>query len=227
MTTLTDQIDRKKIYSWAMYDWANSAFATTVMAGFFPLFFKKFWTSGVEGTISTFWLGAANSFASVVIALSAPILGAIADCGSAKKKYLLTFACLGIVMTGSLSLVEKGDWPLAVTLYVAAMIGFSGGNVFYDALLVNVSSESRLDRVSALGFSLGYLGGGLLFAVNVLMTLYPQSFGLADAAEAVRVSFVTVAIWWTVFSIPLLLFVHEPPIERKAALPSAVTAGFR
>ncbi len=227
MTTLTDQLDRKKVVSWALYDWANSAFATTVMAGFFPLFFKKYWHANVESAVSTFWLGTANSLASIVIAVLAPVLGAIADCGSAKKKYLLFFAAMGIVMTCSLSWVAQGNWPAAIALYVAAMIGFSGANIFYDALIVNVSSEQKLDRVSALGFSLGYLGGGLLFAVNVLMTLWPQRFGLANASEAVRVSFVMVAVWWAVFSIPLMVFVREPKIKQKTALPSTVLAGFR
>ncbi len=227
MTTLTNQLDRKKVLSWALYDWANSAFATTVMAGFFPLFFKKFWNVNVESTVSTFWLGTANSLASIIIAVFAPVLGAIADCGGAKKKYLMFFAGMGIVMTGLLSLVAEGNWPAAIILYIAATIGFSGGNAFYDALIVNVASEQKLERVSALGFSLGYLGGGLLFTVNVLMTLYPDRFGLADATEAVRVSFVMVGVWWAVFSIPLIVFVDEPGTKKKITFRAAVWGGFR
>lgn len=217
----------KKIVSWALYDWANSAFATTVMAGFFPVFFKQYWSAGRQVAVSTFHLGAANSAASIVIALLAPILGAIADRGSSKKKFLLFFASMGIVMTGSLYFVERGDWEIAILLYVLAAVGFSGGNIFYDSLIVNVSTEEKLDFVSALGFSLGYLGGGLLFTLNVLMTLMPHSFGLSDATQAVRISFISVAIWWALFSIPLLLFVEEPKDEKPRNGQNVITAGFR
>jgi len=200
----------KKVWSWALYDWANSAFATTVMAGFFPLFFKRYWGEGLPVSESTFMLGVANSIASIAVAVFAPLLGAIADQGSAKKRFLMFFAVMGIVMTGSLYLVAEGGWLLAIVLYIFAIIGFSGGNIFYDALLPGLAAEERLDVVSALGFALGYLGGGLLFALNVSMTLWPQIFGLTGSAEAVRVSFLMVAAWWAVFSIPVFLFVPEP-----------------
>ena len=208
---------KKGIVSWALYDWANSAFATTIMAGFFPIFFKQFWSSGVDPTLSTARLGMANSLAGIIVAFSAPILGAIADNGSAKKRFLIFFACMGIVMTSSLFMVSQGNWVPAVALYVFAVIGFSGGNVFYDALLPGISPKEKMDVVSALGFSLGYLGGGVLFAVNVWMTLKPHIFGFADASQAVRFSFLTVGIWWGVFSIPLLFFVKEP---KGKALPA-------
>ena len=217
----------KKILSWAFYDWANSAFATTVMAGFFPVFFKQYWSAGREVTVTTFHLGAANSAASIIIALLAPILGAIADRGSAKKKFLVFFASMGIVMTGSLYFVEKGGWEIAVLLYVLAVVGFSGGNIFYDSLIVNVAAEEKMDFISALGFSLGYLGGGLLFTFNVLMTLMPHSFGLSDSTQAVRISFVTVAVWWAVFSIPILLFVDEPKNKDGITGQISIIAGFR
>jgi UMF1 family MFS transporter len=202
---------RRAVLSWAFYDWANSAFSTTVMAGFFPVFFKQVASAGTESTESTFRLGTANAAAGVVVALLAPVLGAIADQGSARKKFLFLFAALGIVMTGALRFVQAGEWELAVLVYAAAAVGFSSANSFYDSLLVNVAPPGRSDRVSALGFACGYLGGGLLFAVNVAMTLKPALFGLADSEEALRVSFVTVAVWWAVFSIPLLVFVKEPP----------------
>ncbi|MBW1784035.1 MAG: MFS transporter [Deltaproteobacteria bacterium] len=202
--------NKKAIFGWAMYDWANSAFATTVMAGFFPIFFKQFWSIGADTTLSTARLGLANSVAGVAVALCAPVLGAIADKGSSKKKFLLFFAFMGIVMTLALYLVSKGNWPTAVLLYVFANVGFSGGNIFYDSLITGVASEKRLDFVSALGFSLGYLGGGILFAANVWMTLRPETFGFAGPGDAVRFSFLTVGIWWAVFSVPLMLFVREP-----------------
>ncbi len=216
---------KKAIFGWAMYDWANSAFATTVMAGFFPIFFKKYWSAGADVNVSTARLGLANSIAGVVIALMAPVLGAIADKGSAKKKFLMFFSFMGIVMTMSLYIVSKGEWSSAVLLYVLATVGFLGGNIFYDSLIVGVASEKRLDFVSALGFSTGYLGGGILFGFNVWMTLSPGTFGFADAGEAVRFSFLTVGIWWAVFSIPVFMFVKEPETDQSVSGTGAVKAG--
>lgn len=215
------------IVSWALYDWANSAFATTVMAGFFPVFFKSYWSGGADVTASSFRLGLANSAAGIVIMVLAPLLGAIADKGGARKKFLLFFTAMGVVMTGALYFVEQGAWELAVLLYVVASIGFAGGNIFYDALIVVVSPEKKLDVVSALGFALGYLGGGMLFALNVAMTLWPQTFGLADAAQAVQISFVMVAIWWAVFTIPVMLFVKEPRATERLGVAQVVVGGLR
>ena len=205
---------RKSIISWAFYDWANSAFATTVIAGFFPVFFKQYWSAGADTTVSTARLGLANSVASIVVALLAPVLGSIADRGNAKKKFLLFFTFMGVVMTSALFIVSRGNWPLAVMLYIFASMGFSGGNIFYDSLITSVASEKRLDIVSAFGFAFGYLGGGILFAFNVWMTLKPVAFGFADSSAAVRFSFLTVGIWWALFSIPVFLFVREP-LSRK------------
>jgi UMF1 family MFS transporter len=217
--------NKKSVVAWAFYDWANSAFATTVIAGFFPVFFKQYWSAGATVAVSTFWLGTANSISSVVVALLAPFLGAIADKGSSKKKFLVFFSYMGVVMTCALYLVGQGDWPMAVTVFVLASIGFSGSIIFYDSLLVSVSDDKTSDIVSAIGYSFGYIGGGLLFGVNVFMTLKPQVFGLADASQAVRVSFVTVGLWWAVFTIPVLLFVKEPRGERIGGW-AAVKAGF-
>jgi UMF1 family MFS transporter len=224
---MREKIATKKVISWSLYDWANSAFATSVMAGFFPVFFKQYWCTGVEVTTSTLRLGMANSIASLIVAALAPVLGAIADRGGAKLKFLLFFAAMGIIMTGGMFFVAKGAWQLAVLLYVLGIIGFSGGNLFYDSLIVDVSPPGRTDMVSSLGFSLGYLGGGLLFAMNILMTLKPVFFGLADASQAVRVSFLTVAVWWAVFSIPVMIFVKEPQIEHRKTGWAMVGAGFR
>jgi len=219
--------DRKAIFGWAMYDWANSAFATTVMAGFFPLFFKQFWSIGADPTLSTARLGLANSLAGIAVALCAPVLGAIADKGSSRKNFLLFFAFMGVVMTVSLYTVSKGNWTAAVFFYVFATIGFAGGNIFYDALIMAVAPEKKMDVVSALGFSLGYLGGGILFALNVWMTLSPATFGFAGPGEAVQFSFLTVGIWWAAFSIPLFLFVKEPPGTKPALGLNTVQAGFK
>ncbi len=219
---------KRRVLAWAFYDWANSAFATTVMAGFFPVFFKQYWSTQLEVTESTFLLGAANSVASIVVVLLAPVLGAIADRGAAKMRFLVFFAAMGIVMTGALYLVGQGAWAMALTLYGLAILGFSGSIVFYDSLLVEVAEEPQFDWVSAFGFALGYLGGGILFAFDVLMTLFPHWFGLSGAAEAVRLSFLTVAVWWAVFSIPVLLFVRESPRAGRAAggWRQAVRGGF-
>ena len=220
--------NRKAIWGWALYDWANSAFATTVMAGFFPLFFKQFWSAGADVNVSTAQLGFGNSIASLMVALMAPILGAIADKGSAKKKFLVFFAYLGVLMTAALFLVQEGQWVWAIFIYAMGIIGFSGANVFYDSLLPGIVGEEKIDYVSGLGFSMGYLGGGLLFLINVLMTLMPQKFGLPDAAAAVRVSFLSVALWWGLFTFFTLFWVPE----KKGASAgsngeSIVDAGFR
>lgn len=219
---------RRQVVAWAMYDWANSAFAATVMATFFPVFFKEYWGAGMSATESTYQLGLANSMASVIVAVLAPVLGAIADRGNARKGLLGLFAAIGIAGTGALFFLQKGDWQGAFALFVAASVGFFGSLIFYDALLVSVAAENRFDRVSALGYALGYLGGGLLLAVNVAMTLKPAAFGLAGVPEAVRWSFLTVALWWAVFSIPIFVFVRE---RRSGAascdLSGAVLGGFR
>jgi len=216
----------RRVISWAFYDWANSAFATTVMAGFFPLFFKQYWSAGVAVSDSTLMLGSANALASLVVVLLAPLLGAIADQGSARKRFLLYFAMMGVVMTGGLYLVASGAWLMALALYVMAVIGFSGGNIFYDALLPDVAAEWNLDRVSSFGYALGYLGGGVLFALNVVMTLRPELFGLADTASAVRVAFLMVAAWWALFSLPLLLFVPEPARAPRVGFGSNFRKGW-
>lgn len=201
--------EKKAVWGWAMYDWANSAFATTVMAGFFPIFFKQYWSYGVDVNVSTAQLGFGNSIASLLVALMAPVLGAIADKGSARKKFLIFFAYLGVLMTACLFLVGKGEWAWAIFVYAMGIIGFSGANVFYDSLLPTVAGKDNVDYVSGFGFAMGYLGGGLLFLINVLMTLMPEKFGLADSAEAVRYSFISVAIWWGMFTIFTILWVPE------------------
>ena len=220
--------DKKAVWGWVMYDWANSAFATTVMAGFFPIFFKQYWSYGVDVNMSTAQLGFGNSLASLFVALMAPILGAIADKGSAKKKFLLFFAYLGILMTAGLFLVHKGQWAMAIFVYVMGIIGFSGANVFYDSILPAIAGDDKIDYISSLGFAMGYLGGGLLFLINVVMTLKPEIFGLPDAAAAVRFSFLSVALWWGLFTIFTIVWVPE----KKSGAPlkkgeNIVIAGFR
>jgi UMF1 family MFS transporter len=194
----------KKVLAWAMYDWANSAFATTVMVAFFPVFFKQTLAAGVAPTASTVWLGNANGISSLVLALTAPWLGALADKGSAHVRMLAIFTAIGVLPTALLAFVNTSDTLTGLTLFVVASIGFWGGLIFYDSMLIRVAPAGRVDSVSGFGYSLGYLGGGLLLVVNVLMYQKPQWFGLASADQAMRASFVTVAVWWFVFAIPLL-----------------------
>ena len=206
---------KKDAISWALYDWANSAFATTVMAGFFPIFYKSYWASDLSNLESTAMVGYANSLSGLIVVLLAPILGAYADIGTKRKKLLLLFASLGILCTASFYFIPQGEWMLAALLYAIAAVGFSGGNVFYDSLIVSVSDNENRNRVSALGYSLGYLGGGLLFLINVIMFLNPQLFGIESQSNAVLLSFFMVAVWWAFFSVPLLRNVKEQDSERE------------
>ena len=206
---------KKDALSWALYDWANSAFATTVMAGFFPIFYKSYWASDLSNLESTAMVGYANSLSGLIVVLLAPILGAYADIGTKRKKLLLLFASLGILCTASFYFIPQGEWMLAAILYAIAAVGFSGGNVFYDSLIVSVSDNENRNRVSALGYSLGYLGGGLLFLINVIMFLNPQLFGIESQSNAVLLSFFMVAVWWAFFSVPLLRNVKEEDSERE------------
>ena len=224
---MTHIVLRRPVLSWALYDWANSAFATTVMAGFFPLFFKQYWNAGVSATESTFRLGLVSGLASLVIALLAPLVGAVADKGGARMRLLALFTLLGAAMTAALVLVNQGDWLAASLLYGAASIGFWSGNQFYDSLLTDVAEEPDYDFVSGYGFALGYLGGGLLFAVNALMVSKPELFGFATAALAVKASFLCVAVWWVLFSVPAMLWVRERHLVQPLPVRAAVTAGWR
>jgi UMF1 family MFS transporter len=196
------------------------------MAGFFPVYFRQFWSAGADSALTTARLGMANSVAGLIIALLAPLLGSIADRGGRRKQMLFRFTLLGAGTTFALFFVAQGQWMAAALLYAVATLGFNGGVVFNDSLLLDVAEPRDYDRVSALGYAMGYLGGGLLFALNVLMVMKPQLFGLPDAAAAVRWSFVTVAVWWLLFTIPLMRQVHEQP-AREPAAGGALAAGWR
>jgi MFS transporter, UMF1 family len=216
---------RRPVLAWAFYDWANSAFATTVMAGFFPVFFKQHWNLGVPVTESTFRLGVTNGIASALIALVAPVLGAIADRGGARVRLLMGFTVMGAAATAALALVPAGQWQVAATLYLAGSLGFWAGIVFSDSLLLHVAEPREYDLVSGFGYAMGYLGGGLLFSINVAMTLRPAWFGLEDAAQAVKASFVMVGVWWLIFAVPLAYSVREQAGTRLAPS-AAVRQGF-
>ena len=225
--TVREFLKNRPVFAWALYDWANSAFATTVMAGFFPVFFQKFWSVDVTPTETTSRLGYGNAIAGAVIALLAPILGAIADRGGRRKQFMLFWTLLGVLATGSLYLAGQGQWFAALALFVFGTIGFNGGVVFNDSLLLDVAKPQDFDRVSAFGYSLGYLGGGLLFLINVIMVQKPALFGLRDSAQAVQVSFVTVAVWWLLFTIPVMRGVREQQRGPHLAFGEAIRVGFR
>jgi UMF1 family MFS transporter len=219
-----DREDRRSIWAWALYDWANSAFATVVIAGFFPLLFNDYWAADLAPAESTLRLGWASAVGALLVALSAPVLGAIADGAGAKRRFLAIFMIAGALATAMLAWVPQGSWLAAAALYVCASAGFMGANVFYDALLVSVARPGRWHAVSGLGFGLGYLGGGLLYAGCVFAALSPATFGFASAGEAARYAFVATAAWWLLFSLPLFLFVREPP--PNAAGSSGLLHGF-
>jgi UMF1 family MFS transporter len=197
----------RQIWAWSMYDWANSVFATTVMVAFFPEFFKSFWCGHVAATLSTARLGIGNTVAGIIIGVLSLLLGAFADTGRDKKKLLGFFMLMGVVSTGAFFFHSGGSWLLALVVFGFANIGFSCSCLFYDSLIVEVADKDQMDFVSSLGFALGYLGGGLLFAVNMFMVMSPHFFKMRDNAQAVRVSFLTAAVWWLVFSLPILVVV--------------------
>lgn len=217
---------RRAVWSWAIYDWANSAFVTAVVAGFFPILFHDYWNPNVDPALVTARLSLANALASLLVAVSAPVLGAIADRVGGKRRFLGVFMLIGVAATAGLSFTEAGAWLPALVLYVTAYIGLMGANIFYDALLVAVAREERWHFVSGLGFGLGYLGGGLLFAGSVFISLNPAAFGFADAASAAKFTFLLVAGWWLLFALPLFLFVREPRTRAPLSL-SAALDGFR
>ena len=214
---------RSRIWAWTMYDWANSAFATTILAAVLPVYFSQVAGATLpSATVATTYWSYGLSLSLLVIAILSPVLGTISDIQRGKKRFLALFAAIGIIATALLVLVEYGDWVLAAFLGVIGRIGFSGSITFYDSLLPHVARPEDQDNVSARGYAMGYLGGGLLLAINVLMLQYlPGTWGA-------RLSFVSVAIWWAIFSIPLFLRVPEPRAAVGHLLPgqSVISASF-
>ncbi|MBN2714727.1 MAG: MFS transporter [Deltaproteobacteria bacterium] len=207
---------KKAMWAWCFYDWANSVFALTVMAAFFPGFFKGYWSAGVDTAISTARLGFGSAIAGLAVALLSPLAGSLMPAfENPKKKQLLFWAVTGAAFTAILFVVPKGEWLWALTVYIVARMGFSLANLFYDALLVDVSTAQNRHIISSLGYALGYLGCGILFVINLMMYKTPSAFGLASGGEAVRFSFPLAALWWVMFSIPMAVYVKE---QRPAPL---------
>ena len=203
--------------AWALYDWANSAFALAVLTAFVPVMLAGAWNDGAPSTVTTFRLGLANGLASLVVVLLAPLLGAMTDQARRRKPWLALFTLLGVIATMLLAAIGPGGWQLAMFCFVIASVGFFAANSLYDAMLIDVAEPADFDRVSAYGYGLGYLGGALLFTISVVLLARPEQFGLEGPTAAIQLTFVLVGAWWALFSVPLLLWVRErqggtPPV---------------
>ena len=195
--------------AWALYDWANSAFALAVLTAFVPVMLAGAWNDGAPSTVTTFRLGLANGLASLVVVLLAPLLGAMTDQARRRKPWLALFTLVGVIATMLLAAIGPGGWQLAMFCFVMASVGFFAANSLYDAMLIDVAEPAAFDRVSAFGYGLGYLGGALLFTVSVVLLSRPAAFGLESPTAAIQLTFILVGVWWAVFSVPLLLWVRE------------------
>jgi UMF1 family MFS transporter len=205
-----DFLNRRSL-AWALYDCGNSAFALSSIAVLFPLFIGSYWSAGAEGAVVTARLAWTTAAASLVVLILAPLLGALADSGGYRKRFLFLLGLVGAVSTVALALVPEGAWRLALVCFFAASIGFYSANVFYDALIFEVSSPRNYNLVSALGYSLGYVGSALLLSVQLWILSAPDAAGFDSIAEVVRFAFVSVGIWWFLFMLPLMAVVPEPP----------------
>jgi UMF1 family MFS transporter len=220
---------RKIINSWSMYDWANSAFATTIMAAMFPPFYRSLATSAglSEGNATAAW-AYTTSGGLLAVAILAPILGAISDHTGGKKWYIGAFLTLGVVATGLFVILGDETYMLASVLFILGNVGFAGANIFYESLLPHIAREGDIDQVSARGYALGYVGGGILLVINVLWYMQPDWFFMPDTGFALRAAFFSVAVWWAIFSIPLFRNVPEPPVVRvPGEHENPLRAGFR
>ena len=216
-------LHRPELRAWALYDWANSAFVTIIISTVFPIFFAAVANahdSAADPSIATGRLAVTTAIALAIVAVLAPILGAIADVAPIKKKLLAAFMVVGVIATAAMAAIPQNGWILAALLFGVARIGAMGSFVFYDSLLPHIATEKEVDRVSVAGYALGYFGGGVLLAALIVVIEKPELVGLANAEAATRVGFVAVAAWWALFSIPLFRRVREPTIlgpQRKAA----------
>lgn len=213
---MEEKLHKRAINAWTMYDWGNSAFATTIMAAVLPVYYTSVAAGALAPNIATAYWGYTSSISALVAAIISPILGALADFSGTKKRFLTIFMVIGVTATTLLYFVQTGDWLLASLLFLFGNVGFAGSLVYYDGLLPHVARPDEIDQVSSKGYAMGYIGGGILLAINLVMIMFlPDSLGV-DTALMTRLSFVTVAVWWFIFTLPLLLNVKEPPRRIEA-----------
>lgn len=223
-------LHRPELRAWAMYDWANSAFVLVIVTAVFPIYFREVAAKGLSAEEATTHYGWATTMALAVAAALSPILGALADFRAVRKRMLAVFLLLGVVTTACMYFLHEGSWQLALALFMLSNIGLTLSFVFYDSLLPHIATSVEIDRVSAAGYALGYLGSGLLLGLILAGIQQPAWFGIPDAGTATRLSFVSVALWWGVFSLPLFRYVSEPPRRLEAdesATADAVRVTFR
>jgi len=221
-------LHRPELRAWAMYDWANSAFQTTVITAVFPRFFADYAAAGLPATAATQRFAWASTIAAVVVAILGPVLGAIADYRAAKKRLLGFSLAVGVTATTMMAFIGRGEWEFAAAVFIVGNIAMAASLVFYDSLLPHLAAPEELDRVSTAGYAVGYVGGGALLIVNLVWILSPHTFGLPDAAAATKLSFISVAAWWLLFSLPLFRRVPAPPaIAGQAPAGSLLTVGFQ
>ena len=209
-------LGRPDLRAWAMYDWANSAVQTTIIAAVFPIYYQKVAAAGQLQAVAMSRFAWATTIAILIVAIVAPLLGAIADYTAIKKRLLGIFVAIGATAAAGMFWIGHGDWKLALTLFVIVNVGVAGSIVFYESLLPHLVGERDLDRVSSAGYAIGYLGGGTLLAINLAMIQRPEMFGIPDAGIATRLALASVAVWWVGFSIPLFRRVPEPAVRLEA-----------